>query len=130
MMAEEKRGKRKNKSGAAACGGWGKPFEKGCSPNPFPKLFNFVLAVAIAKTQERPAGSPEMLKGRGQAPPLRLRFYMGRRERSASAIHSRRPVKRFEEIQRETFSKVSLWSLILLFLISFANFLSLKSFLQ
>ncbi|HPN95612.1 MAG TPA: hypothetical protein PLS19_13685, partial [bacterium] len=34
---------------------------------------------------------------------------MGRRERSASAILPRRPVKRFEEIQRETFSKVSLW---------------------
>jgi len=22
-----------------ACCGWGKPFEKGCSPNPFPKSF-------------------------------------------------------------------------------------------
>jgi len=38
---EEGKAKKQKKEGEcfAACGGWGKPFEKGCSPNPFPKFF-------------------------------------------------------------------------------------------
>jgi len=38
---EEGKAKKQKKEGEcfAACGGWGKPFEKGCSPNPIPKRF-------------------------------------------------------------------------------------------
>jgi hypothetical protein len=51
---------------------------------------------------------------------------MRRRERSAEAIRARRPLKRFEEIQRETFSKVSLCLFFLLssfLLFFFSSFL-------
>jgi hypothetical protein len=44
---------------------------------------------------------------------------MRRRERSAEAIRARRPLKRFEEIQRETFSKVSLCLLAFILLFYF-----------